>query len=152
MALQEGFRILKEFGNHPSFVIFSLGNELWGSKQVLNDILGQYKEADKRHWYVQGSNNFQFCPAILENDDFFSGVRLGKERLFRGSYAMCDAPQGHVQVKMPDSCYSYDDAICPTREKLTQEHGSGETLPGAGEVEIQFGTGTKKVKAQERRN
>lgn len=147
--LQEGFRILKEFGNHPSFVIFSLGNELWGSKQVLNDILGQYKEADKRHWYVQGSNNFQFCPAILENDDFFSGVRFGKERLFRGSYAMCDAPQGHVQVKMPDSCYSYDDAICPTREKLTQEHGSGETLPEAGEVEIQFGTGTKKVKAQE---
>ncbi|MDE6389355.1 MAG: beta-glucuronidase [Lachnospiraceae bacterium] len=167
--LQEGFRILKTFGNHPSFLIFSLGNELWGSQQVLNDILGQYKAADKRHWYVQGSNNFQFCPVILENDDFFSGVRFSKDRLFRGSYAMCDAPQGHIQVNMPDSCYSYDDMICPVREETSEEDERGETLPEAGgqaaqikekdtglaaevhlqdEVEIQFGTGTKKVKAQ----
>lgn len=159
--LQEGFRILKAFGNHPSFLIFSLGNELWGSKQVLNDILGQYKEVDRRHWYVQGSNNFQFTPVILENDDFFSGVRLGKDRLFRASYAMCDAPQGHIQVKMPDNCYSYDDAICPVREEEAQAQIAenagrlvGRTekenpLPEAGEVEIQFGTGTKKVKAEE---
>lgn len=166
--LQEGFRILQAFGNHPSFLIFSLGNELWGSQQVLNDILGQYKAADKRHWYVQGSNNFQFCPAILENDDFFSGVRFSRDRLFRGSYAMCDAPQGHIQVNMPDNCYSYDSAICPMREEKPEEHESSapraETVgqeaqikgKDAGlsaeahsqdEVEIQFGTGTKKVKA-----
>lgn len=36
--ITEGFRILDTFGNHPSFVMFSLGNELWGSKEVLNDI------------------------------------------------------------------------------------------------------------------
>ena len=140
--LEEGFRILREFGNHPSFVIFSLGNELWGDQEVLNDILGQYKAADRRHLYVQGSNNFQFSPAILENDDLFNGVRFAKERLFRGSYAMCDAPQGHIQTQMPDNCHSYDEAIRP-RQK------SGETEPEQRQsiVEIQFGTGTKKVKA-----
>ncbi len=142
--LQEGFRILKAFGNHPSFLIFSLGNELWGDKQVLNDILGQYKAVDVRHWYVQGSNNFQFCPAILANDDFFSGVRFGKDRLFRGSYAMCDAPQGHIQVKKPDNCYSYDDVICPAQ---ASENIGAAGIQATDEVEIQFGTGTKKVKA-----
>lgn len=141
--LLEGFRILRAFGNHPSFVIFSLGNELWGNQEVLNDILGQYKAVDSRHWYVQGSNNFQFSPVILENDDFFSGVRFAKERLFRGSYAMCDAPQGHIQVNMPDNCHSYDEFICP--DNIAQIAGAEQT---EGEIEIQYGTGTKKVRAQ----
>ena len=91
---QEGYDILREYGNHPSFLLFSLGNELWGNPKVLDEILGDYKAVDRRHWYVQGSNNFQFVPTVLVNDDFFCGVRFSKERLFRGSYAMCDAPQG----------------------------------------------------------
>lgn len=151
--LEEGFRILREFGNHPSFVIFSLGNELWGDQKVLNDILGQYKAADRRHLYVQGSNNFQFCPVILENDDLFNGVRFARERLFRGSYAMCDAPQGHIQTQMPDNCHSYDEAI-----RLGQKAGDAvigedweaqQITSETGEVEIQFGTSTKKVKTTE---
>lgn len=36
--IEEGFRILDEFGDHPSFVMMSLGNELWGSKEVLSSI------------------------------------------------------------------------------------------------------------------
>lgn len=138
--LEEGFRILREFGNHPSFVIFSLGNELWGDQQVLNDILAQYKAKDNRHLYVQGSNNFQFSPVILENDDFFSGVRFSKDRLFRGSYAMCDAPQGHIQTQIPANCHTYDEAIRPRQ--------TSENTTRSEEVEIQFGTGTKKVKTE----
>ena len=30
--IREGFRILDEFGNHPSFILFSMGNELWGNR------------------------------------------------------------------------------------------------------------------------
>lgn len=144
--LEEGFRILRMFGNHPSFLIFSLGNELWGSSQVLNEILGKYKAADRRHWYVQGSNNFQFSPVILENDDFFSGVRFSKERLFRGSYAMCDAPQGHVQVSEPENCYHYDDMICPSQTDNADM--PGDNASSTDEVEIQYQTGVKKVKAE----
>ena len=36
---QEGFRILREYGHHPSFLWLSLGNELWGSKNVLNRMM-----------------------------------------------------------------------------------------------------------------
>ncbi len=137
--IEEGSRILKEFGNHPSFVMMSLGNELWGSKNVLNSILARYKSEDDRHLYTDGSNNFQFFPCVLENSDFLSGVRLSRDRLFRGSYAMCDAPQGFVQTDEPNTVHCYDGVIVP------------ETTPGnaekGGKILIQYGTGVKEVES-----
>lgn len=111
--ISEGYRILESFGNHPSFVMFSLGNELWGSPERMNLILKNYKEFDSSRLYTIGSNNFQFYPTIVENDDFFCGVRLSRERLIRGSYAMCDAPLGHIQTDIPNASYCYDNIICP---------------------------------------
>ncbi len=135
--IDEGFRILDAFANHPSFFAMSMGNELWGSQERLNAILGGYKNHDPRPLYTQGSNNFQFWPVIVENDDFFVGVRFSKERLIRGSYAMCDAPLGHIQTDAPDSDYNYDEHIRPA--EVGNEKSSG------GTIEIQYGTGTKTV-------
>ena len=137
--LEEGYRILKDFGNHPSFVMLSMGNELWGSMERINGFLHDYKQADNRHMYTQGSNNFQFCPAVLSQEDVFCGVRLAGDRLFRGSYAMCDAPQGHIQTDKPNASHNYDDIIAPMQVS--------EAEVGDGYIEIQYGTGTKKVKA-----
>lgn len=135
--IDEGFRILDSFANHPSFFAMSMGNELWGSKERLNEILGDYKKHDPRPLYTQGSNNFQFWPCIVDNDDFFVGVRFSKERLFRGSYAMCDAPLGHIQTDMPNSNYTYDEHIRPGSVSSEQNEG--------GTIEIQYGTGVKTV-------
>lgn len=136
--IDEGFRILKAYGNHPSFCMMSLGNELWGSKEKLNEILAGYKAFDDRHLYTQGSNNFQWCPCVVENDDFFVGVRLSNDRLLRGSYAMCDAPQGHVQVKKPCAGNDYDAAV------------TGNSLFDVkkGEIQIQYGTSVRTVEAE----
>lgn len=137
--IEEGFRILNDFGNHPSFVMLSMGNELWGNTERINSFLVAYKEADNRHFYTQGSNNFQFCPVVLDAEDVFCGVRLSGDRLFRGSYAMCDAPQGHIQTTEPNTVHNYDAIIVPAT--FTNAEDSVE------EIEIQYGTGTKKVKA-----
>lgn len=136
---QEGFRILREYGHHPSFLWLSLGNELWGSKDVLNRMMRAYREADDTKLYSSGANNYQFVPDVLDEENVFVGVRLGRERLIRGSYAMCDAPQGIVQTTAPESASNYDASIVP--ETLGQ---SGE----AGKVQIQYGTGVKEVDAQ----
>ena len=138
---EEGFRILKEFGHHPSFVMMSLGNELWGSHELLNGLLGEYKRAFSDKLYVQGSNNFQFVPCVLENDDFFSGVRLSThDRLIRGSYATCDAPQGHIQTNAPNSVHNFDKMIDP---EIMSDDGDSN---GGGEIMIQYGTEMKRVK------
>lgn len=136
---QEGFRVLREYGHHPSFLWLSLGNELWGSKDVLNRMMRAYREADDTKLYSSGANNYQFVPDVLDEENVFVGVRLGRERLIRGSYAMCDAPQGIVQTTAPESVSNYDASIVP--ETLGQ---SGE----AGKVQIQYGTGVKEVDAQ----
>ncbi len=138
---EEGYRILREYGHHPSFVMMSMGNELWGSKERLNELMAGYKSVAPDKLYVCGSNNYQFMPCVLEEDDFFSGVRLDRDRLIRGSYAMCDAPQGHIQTTEPNSVHSYDDLIDTAL-------GSNENADDQGEIMIQYGTGMKKVKAQ----
>ena len=52
---------------------------------------------------------------------------------------MCDAPQGHIQTDLPNSAHNYDDIIAPMQVS--------EAEVGDGYIEIQYGTGTKKVKA-----
>ena len=135
--------MLKAFGNHPSYCMMSMGNELWGSKERINEIIGGYKSFDSRHLYTQGSNNFQWFPNVVENDDFFVGVRLAKDRLIRGSYAMCDAPLGHVQTDKPSALHDYDSAVCPNRSAESAEASAD------GTVQIQYGTTMKTVKASE---
>ena len=164
--IREGFRILDRFGNHPSFFGFSLGNELWGSQKLLDRILADYKAYDDRHLYTQGSNNFQFVPVVLEHEDYFVGVRFSKERLIRGSYAMCDAPLGHIQTQAPNTDHTYDEEIRPgsrsgkgidlsgdlpeEAKSIPQGDDSCSDSLGASEkagqtMEIQYGTGVKTV-------
>ena len=140
--IEEGYRMMKYFGNHASYCMMSLGNELWGSKERISEILAAYKAVDTRHLYTQGSNNFQHTPVILPEEDFFVGVRLSKNRLFRGSYGMCDAPLGHIQSAEPATRKNYDEAILPSK-------AAADSGDEAAEIEIQYGTGVKKVKAAE---
>lgn len=142
--IREGYAMLQVYGNHPSFVMMSMGNELWGSKEKLNSILKAYKEYDSRHLYTEGSNNFQFVPDIIEESEFFCGVRFSKDRLFRGSYAMCDAPLGHVQTDLPNTMKDYDANIFP--EQISSIDHSNKTE--GTEIQIQYGTGTKTVTAE----
>ena len=131
---EEGWRILLEFGHHPSFVMMSMGNELWGSKERLNELISGYKAEFPDKLYAGGSNNFQFVPCVLENEDFFSGVRLGHDRLIRGSYAMCDAPQGHIQTNYPNSIHNYDPLIDEAAAL-----GGTQVTDENGEIMIQYG-------------
>ena len=137
---REGLRILTEYSRHPSFVMFSLGNELWGNKRVIRHMLSEYKKRFPHVLFTAGSNNFQFMPDILPEEDVFVGVRLGRERLFRGSYAMCDSPQGIVQTTEPESVSDYDRAIVPAEALPGSEEGSRSVM-------IQFGTGVRTVSA-----
>ena len=140
--LEEGIRALDAFGDLPSYFGMSMGNELWGSKEEINRMMGVLKAHDSRHLYTQGSNNHQFVPSVLPNDDFFSGVRFSKYRLFRGSYAMCDAPLGFVQTEQPGAYWNYDEMISPG--EINKEETSKK-----GTIQIQYGTGIKEVEVGE---
>lgn len=139
----EGFRMLESFSNHPSYCMMSMGNELWGNASAINDLLAKYKSFRPHVLFTQGSNNFQWVPNIQPYDDFFSGVRFTLDRQIRGSYAMCDKPLGHVQTAAPDTRFHYDDAIRPSY--LSES----PAVSADGTIEIQYGTGVKRVKLSE---
>ncbi len=139
--IHEGLRIVDAYGNHPSFCMFSLGNELWGSPERLAEIIAILKKHDDRPLYTQGSNNFQHMPLKVENEDFWTGVRLGYGKLIRGSYATCDAPIGLIQTAAPSTAWDYETYLAPYGTEDTASDGT-ET-----EIEIQYGTGVKKVRA-----
>ena len=143
--ISEGRRILETFGNHPSFCMFSLGNELWGNPRRMGEIIADYKQSETRILFTQGSNNFQHFPNIQPEEDFFVGVRLSHDRLIRGSYGSCDMPYGHVQADRPSTMHCYDSQIIPDASALESENSDAPK-----EIEIQYGTGVKKVKVEQK--
>ena len=110
---------------------------------VLQDLIIEINEAGYFVEEVDGHKKnivLQLEPgSILPEDDFFSGVRFGRDRLIRGSYAMCDAPLGHIQTQRPSTAGSYDPVICP-------DCASAQTTPSENATrQIQYGTGVKEV-------
>jgi hypothetical protein len=119
--VDEGLRILREFGNHPSFCMFALGNELGGEKSVMASLVERYRREDPRRLYAQGSNNFIFGPELAPGDDYWTTMMTGghyrrgdfkpdaKGREVRGSF--CDHRHGHVNNRRPGTTVDYTDAI-----------------------------------------
>jgi len=63
---EEGDRILKEYGNHPSFCMLAYGNEPAGKKQneFLGGLINYWKAKDNRRVYTSAAG----WPIIPEND------------------------------------------------------------------------------------
>ncbi len=57
MLRNEGYAMLKEYANHPSFVMFSPGNEIWSGHDRVEQNMVALKEFDDRPLYAIGSNN-----------------------------------------------------------------------------------------------
>lgn len=70
---EESSLIMKEYGNHPSFCFWSLGNELQGDFSVLDKLLVSIKEKDNRHLYLTTSFTFEAGHGSWPepNDDFW---------------------------------------------------------------------------------
>lgn len=69
---QEALAIMHEYGNHPSFCFWSMGNELEGDMAMLDNFVRVLKEQDNRHLYTATSFSFQrgAGSVALPNDDF----------------------------------------------------------------------------------
>ncbi|MFS4417263.1 sugar-binding domain-containing protein [Maribacter sp. 2307ULW6-5] len=56
---KEADKLLREYGNHPSFILFALGNELQGDIGLLNEMTAELKKKDQRHLYATTAFSFQ---------------------------------------------------------------------------------------------
>ncbi|PTY06348.1 hypothetical protein DB347_13035 [Opitutaceae bacterium EW11] len=99
----EGERVIREFGNHPSFAMMTLGNELGGDRAMMNALVEHLRSLDPRHLYADGSNNVLWDPDFQKTNDFWPTAKAktpasGKKALpARGSYYQGDGYDGAVQ-------------------------------------------------------
>lgn len=109
-ARREGELIFKAYGNHPSFVMFTLGNEL-GRNQGMFDLVAHFKRLDPRRLYAQGSNNMHWNPSLAEGDDFWVTCKTGKTLPVRGSFFQGDYPDAHIENRPPSTMVDYGESI-----------------------------------------
>nr|WP_315203305.1 sugar-binding domain-containing protein [uncultured Flavobacterium sp.] len=69
----EAQRMIDEYGNHPSFCMWSMGNELQGDMTVLIKLMNSLKAKDDRHLYTTTSFTFEKGHGVWPEpeDDFF---------------------------------------------------------------------------------
>ncbi len=70
--------ILRSYGNHPSFICFSCGNENLGDFTILEDLITMGKALDNRHLYTQTSN---FDHPLSPKEDYFSAFEIRGDRV-----------------------------------------------------------------------
>jgi hypothetical protein len=109
---REGELILKYFGNHPSFAMFTLGNEL-DRNEAMYKLVAGFKTLDPRRLYAQGSNNMTLNPSFPDGDDFFVSARISKKTGIRGSFAVHLNPEEkpHIEYNPPSTMHNYAKAI-----------------------------------------
>jgi hypothetical protein len=137
----EAEQILRSYGNHPSFVMFSMGNENWADPAVLASLVSELKALDPRHLYVRGTNAFSYLGRPGPGDDYLvtAGVKndpSGPLRPVRGSNGGGPPDQGHVQTGPPNTLAEYSNAIagtnCPT---VTHEMGQYTSFPDFKQID-----------------
>jgi hypothetical protein len=125
---EEAARISREYGNHPSFIFWSLGNELQGDFQWLGSLLKQLKTADNRHLYTTTTFTFQKGHGAWPEpgDDFFI-TQYTKKGWVRG--------QGIFNKYPPNFSTDYSQAIDSLPVPLiTHEIGQYSVYPDLKEI------------------
>lgn len=96
---QQSKIVLETYGNHPSFILFAIGNEMRGNLEAYNDLLRVLKEVRGDILYSQGANNFLEDPIPCAEDEFWVTMRTKRGVNIRASFSHNDLPLGTIQSK-----------------------------------------------------
>lgn len=130
----EAKRISKEYGNHPSFCFWSIGNELQYDFNILSSMLGEMKAADDRHLYTTTSFTFEKGHGDWpENQDDFFVTQWTKKGWVRG--------QGVFNQELPSFDKDFRASIEGMEVPLvTHEVGQYSVYPDLTEIPKYTGT------------
>jgi hypothetical protein len=99
---KEGLNILRTYGHHPSFAMFSLGNEVSGEPEVMRSMVETFRTEAPYILYTNGTNAFLGWRGYVDGMDFFATCRTRGEAYgeynthVRSSFAFCDAEDGGI--------------------------------------------------------
>lgn len=133
---REGESIFRHFGNSPSFMMFTLGNEL-GMNDGMAELVGHFREINPRPLHAQGSNNMHWDPTLPKGDDFWVIAKLGKmDRPVRGAFHIHRNPPGHVENSPASTLVDYRDSIAGVPVPvIAHEVGAYQVSPRFSEID-----------------
>ena len=140
---KEGLSIIKAYGHHPSFALFSLGNELWGEPEVMRDLVDVFRAEAPHILYTNGTNAYLGMKGYVEGMDFQATARTGWEpyetfdNQVRSSFAFCDALDGGILNHFhPGTLRNFAEALkLSPVPVISHETGQFQTYPDYSEID-----------------
>jgi hypothetical protein len=77
----EAYRILKAYGNHPSFTMLCLGNELTGDFTFMDKLVAELKHADPRRLYTFSADHVRHEPGPTSDYYVTHSSKWGRLRI-----------------------------------------------------------------------
>ncbi|MCH5232389.1 MAG: beta-glycosidase [Muribaculaceae bacterium] len=102
--------ILESYSHHPSFALFSVGNELWGDISLMGEYMNAVKNENPRVLATYGSNVYLGMNGRIGDEDFIVASKLGDdpEKSIRGSISFADSPTGgYLNSHRPNSSHDF---------------------------------------------
>lgn len=139
---KEGENILRWYGHHPSFRMFALGNELWGSIDKMAEFIADFRKIAPDKVYTFGSNYYLGYQGVKPGMDYFTTCRVGGEGWgnygthTRGSFSFADAADGGmINHFYPNTEMNFTEGCSLTNVPIiSHETGQFQTYPDYDEI------------------
>lgn len=139
---KEGEHILHDYGHHPSFVMFALGNELWGSIEKMKEFVDDFRLLAPRKLFTFGSNYYLGYQGVKSGMDYFTTCRVGGEAWgefnthTRGSFSFADTYDGGIiNHCVPSTTINFQQACAlSTVPVISHETAQFQTYPDYDEI------------------
>ena len=141
--VKEGLNIIHTYGHHPSFALFSLGNELWGEQAIMREMVEIFRAEAPQILYTNGTNAFLGYQGYVGGMDFMATARIGGERYgeygthVRTSFAFCDAMDGGILNHFhPGTTRNFAEALKASPVPvISHETGQFQSYPDYAEID-----------------
>jgi hypothetical protein len=124
---QEGERMIREYGNHPSWVMFTMGNELKGNYEVLDHLVEDFRSLDPTLLFASTtypSSKRGKVPGPLDDYYISQDTRCGRVR-----------GQDILNDTAPNTISNYEqNAACLDVPLISHEVGQYCVFPNVAEI------------------
>jgi len=139
---KEGEHIMREYGHHPSFVMFALGNELWGSIDKMAEFVADFRKLAPDKLFTFGSNYYLGYQGVKPGMDYFTTCRVGGEAWgaynthTRGSFSYADAYRGGLlNSSHPNTVMNFEEGCSLSSVPvISHETAQFQTYPDYSEI------------------
>ena len=140
---KEGVNIMREYSHHPSFAMFALGNELWGSIDEMAHFVQDFRQLAPHVLFTFGSNYYLGYQGVKSGMDYFTTCRVGGEAWgsydthTRGSFSFADAKTGGMlNTEYPNTLMTLEAGCSKSSVPvISHETGQFQTYPDFNEIE-----------------